>query len=147
MAYQESHFDPEATSFTGVEGIMQLTQDTAADMGIEDRRSVERSIMGGARYLRELYDKFDEVTNPDRLYLALASYNVGRGHVIDAQKIAAEIGLDYNSWAAIEEVLPLLSYRKYYRKTTYGYCRGSEPVGYVNRIRTYYDVLVREAIS
>ncbi len=147
MVYQESHFDPEATSFTGVEGMMQLTQDTAADMGIEDRRSVERSIMGGARYLKELYDKFDEARNPDRLYLALASYNVGRGHVIDAQKIAAEKGLDYNSWSAMEEVLPLLSYRKYYRKTTYGYCRGSEPVKYVNRIRTYYDVLVREAIS
>jgi membrane-bound lytic murein transglycosylase F len=147
MVYQESHLDPEATSFTGVEGMMQLTQDTAADMGIEDRRIVERSIMGGARYLRELYDKFDEVRNPDRLYLALASYNVGRGHVIDAQKIAAEKGLDYNSWSAMEEVLPLLSYRKYYRKTAYGYCRGSEPVKYVNRIRTYYDVLVREAIS
>jgi membrane-bound lytic murein transglycosylase F len=147
MAYQESHLDPEATSFTGVEGMMQLTQDTAADMGIEDRRSVERSIMGGARYLRELYDKFDEARNPDRLYLALASYNVGRGHVIDAQKIAAEKGLDYNSWSAMEEVLPLLSFRKYYRKTAYGYCRGSEPVEYVNRIRTYYDVLVREAIS
>jgi membrane-bound lytic murein transglycosylase F len=147
MVYQESHFDPEATSFTGVEGMMQLTEDTAADMGVQNRRSVERSIMGGARYLRELYDKFDEATSPDRLYLALASYNVGRGHVIDAQKIAAEKGLDYNSWSVMEEVLPLLSYRKYYRKTAYGYCRGSEPVKYVNRIRTYYDVLVREAVS
>jgi membrane-bound lytic murein transglycosylase F len=146
MVYQESHFDPGATSFTGVEGMMQLTQDTATDMGVQNRRSVERSIMGGVRYLKELYDKFDEAKGPDRLYLALASYNVGKGHVIDAQKIAAEKGLDYNSWSVIEEVLPLLSYRKYYRKTTYGYCRGSEPVKYVNRIRTYYDVLVKEAV-
>jgi membrane-bound lytic murein transglycosylase F len=146
MVYQESHFDPKATSFTGVEGIMQLTQDTAADMGIRDRKSVEKSIMAGARYLRQLYNQFDEAGNPDRLYLALASYNVGRGHVTDAQKIAAERGLDSNSWAVLEEVLPLLSYRKYYKKTTYGYCRGTEPVNYVNRIRTYYDILVREAI-
>jgi membrane-bound lytic murein transglycosylase F len=146
MIYQESHFDPEATSFTGVEGIMQLTLDTAGDMGIKDRKNVHKSIMGGARYLRELYNKFDGVRDPDRLYLALASYNVGRGHVMDAQKLASERGLDPSSWMVLEQVLPLLSYRKHYRKTTYGYCRGSEPVKYVNRIRTYYDILVREAI-
>jgi membrane-bound lytic murein transglycosylase F len=146
MVYQESHFDPEAISFTGVEGIMQLTQDTAADMGVMDRKSVEKSIMAGARYLRQLYNQFDEVGNPDRLYLALASYNVGRGHVTDAQKIASEKGLDSNSWAILEQVLPLLSYREYYKKTTYGYCRGTEPVNYVNRIRTYYDILVRGAM-
>jgi membrane-bound lytic murein transglycosylase F len=147
MVYQESHFDPEATSFTGVEGIMQLTQETAADMGLRNRKSVEKSIMAGARYLRQLYNKFDGAGSPDRLYFALASYNVGRGHVTDAQKIAAEKGLDPNSWAVLEEVLPLLSYRKYYKKTAYGYCRGTEPVNYVNRIRTYYDILVRGAIG
>jgi membrane-bound lytic murein transglycosylase F len=147
MVYQESHFDPEATSFTGVEGIMQLTLETASDMGVRNRKNVEKSIMAGARYLRQLYDKFDGVGSPDRLYLALASYNVGRGHVTDAQKIAAERGLDPNSWAALEEVLPLLSYRKYYKKTAYGYCRGAEPVNYVNRIRTYYDIMVRGAIG
>jgi membrane-bound lytic murein transglycosylase F len=146
MVYQESHFNPEATSFTGVEGIMQLTLDTAADMGVRNRKSVGKSIMAGAKYLRQLYNQFDDVGSPDRLYLALASYNVGRGHVIDAQKIAVEKGLDPDSWAVLEEVLPLLSYHKYYKKTTSGYCRGTEPVNYVSRIRTYYDILVREAI-
>jgi len=147
VVYQESHFDPEATSYTGVEGIMQLTQDTAELMGIDDHRDPEQSIMGGVKYLRKLYKDFREAKDPDRLYLALASYNVGKGHVLDAQKIAAEKGLDPNSWSSLEQVLPLLRYRKYYKKTEHGYCRGTEPVRFVNRIRTYYDILRREAIS
>ncbi|MCD4716461.1 MAG: lytic transglycosylase F, partial [Desulfobacterales bacterium] len=84
---------------------------------------------------------------PDRLLIALASYNVGRGHVLDAQAIAKERNLNPNSWAALEEILPLLRYPKYYKKTKYGYCRGTEPVRYINRILTYYDILKREGIS
>jgi membrane-bound lytic murein transglycosylase F len=147
MVYQESHFDPKATSCTGVEGIMQLTQDTAEHMGIDDHRDPEQSIMGGVKYLRKLYKDFREAKDPDRIYLALASYNVGKGHVLDAQKIAAEKGLEPNSWSSLEQVLPLLRYRKYYKNTNHGYCRGTEPVRFVNRIRTYYDILRREAVS
>jgi membrane-bound lytic murein transglycosylase F len=79
--------------------------------------------------------------------MALASYNVGRGHVLDAQKIAGSLGLDPKSWTAVRRVLPLLRYPKYYRPTQYGYCRGTEPVRYVKRVLTYYDILKREAIS
>jgi membrane-bound lytic murein transglycosylase F len=147
VIYQESHFDPEATSYTGVEGIMQLTRDTAEHLGVEDHRDPEQSIMGGVKYLRKLYKSFNDAKDPDRTYLALASYNVGRGHVTDAQKIAEEKGLDPNSWSSLEQVLPLLRYRKYYKTTKHGYCRGTEPVRFVNRIRTYYDILRREAVS
>jgi len=147
VIYQESHFDPEATSYTGVEGIMQLTQDTAEHLGVDDHRDPEQSIMGGVKYLRKLYKGFHDAKDPDRIYLALAGYNVGRGHVLDAQKIAEEKGLDPNSWSSLEQVLPLLRYRKYYKNTKHGYCRGTEPVRFVNRIRTYYDILRREAVS
>jgi len=147
VIYQESHFDPEATSYTGVEGIMQLTQDTAEHLGVEDHRDPEQSIMGGVKYLRRLYKSFNDAKDPDRTYIALASYNVGRGHVRDAQKIAEEKGLDPNSWSSLEQVLPLLRYRKYYKTTQHGYCRGTEPVRFVNRVRTYYDILRREAVS
>ena len=145
--YQESHLDPKARSFTGVEGIMQLTRNTARDMGIKDRNDPEQSIMGGVRYLSYLYEKYNEAMDPDRLLIALASYNVGRGHVLDAQGLAKGRGLNPNSWAALEEILPLLRYPKHYKKTKYGYCRGTEPVRYVNRILTYYDILKREGIS
>jgi len=145
--YQESHFDPKARSFTGVEGIMQLTRNTAREMGIKDRNDPKQSIMGGVKYLNKLYSKYEGAMDPDRLLIALASYNVGRGHVLDAQAIAKERNLNPNSWAALEEILPLLRYPKYYKKTKYGYCRGTEPVRYINRILTYYDILKREGIS
>ena len=145
--YQESHFNPRAKSFTGVRGMMQLTLDTAKDMGIENRLDPEQSITGGVKYLKRLYERYDDVKDPDRVLIALASYNVGHGHIVDAQKIAKEKNLDPHSWNSLQEILPLLRYRKYYKKTKNGYCRGTEPVRYVNRIMNYYEILKREAIS
>jgi membrane-bound lytic murein transglycosylase F len=147
MVYQESHFNPRARSFTGVRGMMQLTLDTAKDMGIENRLDPKQSITGGVKYLKRLYERHDDAKDPDRVLITLASYNVGRGHIVDAQKIAKENNLDPNSWHSLQEILPLLRYRKYYKKTKNGYCRGTEPVRYVNRIMTYYEILKREAIS
>jgi membrane-bound lytic murein transglycosylase F len=147
VIYQESHFDPKAKSYTGVEGLMQLTQDTASELGVEDRRDPEQSIMGGVKYIEKLYRKYDDARERDRLRITLASYNVGRGHILDAQKIAEESGFNPNSWSALEQILPRLRYPKYYNKTRYGYCRGTEPVRYVKRIWTYYDILKNEAIT
>jgi membrane-bound lytic murein transglycosylase F len=145
--YQESHFNPRAVSYTGVRGMMQLTLKTASDMGITNRLDPTQSIMGGVKYLRRLYDRYKDVKEPDRLLIALASYNVGHGHILDAQEIARQRDLDPHSWSSLEQILPLLRYPKYYKKTKNGYCRGTEAVRYVNRILTYYDILKREAIS
>jgi len=147
MIYQESHFNPNATSYTGVRGLMQMTLDTAREMGIESRLDPEQSILGGVKYLKKSYDKFGNVGKPDRLYLALASYNVGYQHVQDAQIIAKQKGHDPHSWAVLRKILPLLSHRKYYKKTRSGYCRGREAVRYVDKIVTYYDILKRDAIG
>ena len=145
--YQESHFNPRAVSYTGVRGMMQLTLATANDMGITNRLDPTQSIMGGVKYLRKLYDRYNGVKEPDRVLIALASYNVGHGHILDAQEIARQRNLNPNSWSSLEQILPLLRYPKYYRRTKNGYCRGTEAVRYVNRILTYYDILKREAIS
>jgi membrane-bound lytic murein transglycosylase F len=147
MVYQESHFNPGAKSFTGVRGMMQLTLDTAKDMGIENRLDPKQSISGGVKYLKSLYERYDDAKDPDRVRITLASYNVGHGHILDAQEIAKEKNLNPNSWNSLQEILPLLRYRKYYGKTKNGYCRGTESVRYVNRIMTYYEILKREAIS
>jgi len=147
MVYQESHFNPRARSFTGVRGMMQLTLDTAKDMGIENRLDPKQSIIGGVKYLKSFIRGMMMAKDPDRVLITLASYNVGYGHILDAQKIAKENNLDPNSWVSLQEILPLLRYRKYYKKTKNGYCRGTEPVRYVNRIMTYYEILKREAIS
>ena len=87
-------------------------------------------------------EKFREMdNNHQRLLFALASYNVGYGHIRDAQKIAEAQGLDKNKWTSLKQTLPLLAKRKYYKKTKYGYARGREPVKYIENILIYYDIL------
>jgi membrane-bound lytic murein transglycosylase F len=93
-----------------------------------------------------LHDRFENAQEPDRTYIALASYNVGYGHIRDAQKLAEERDLNPDSWSALQEVLPMLRNPEIYQKTEHGYCRGTEPVKYVERIRTYYDILKRAAL-
>lgn len=146
QVYQESHFNPKARSHTGVKGLMQVTLATAKEMGIDNRLDPQQSLKAGIRYLNKLYERFDEMKDRDqRLLFAMASYNIGYGHIRDAQKLAVEEGLDPRRWSSMEKVLPYLMQRKYYKKTTYGYARGREAMTYVERIRTYYDILKQKA--
>jgi len=144
QAYQESHWNRNARSPTGVRGIMMLTLITANEVGIKSRLDPQQSIMGGAEYLANLRSRLpDEITEPDRTWIALAAYNVGMGHIYDARKLAHEQGKDPDLWHDFREVLPLLSQKKYYKDLRYGYARGSEPVRYVRRIRNYHDMLLQ----
>ena len=145
QGYQESHWNPKAKSPTGVRGIMMLTQNTAKAMGVDNRLDPKQSIFGGAKYLARMKKRFkDEVTEPDRTLLALAAYNVGRGHMHDAQVLARQKDLSPYHWRDIKQVLPLLADKRYYPKLKYGYARGTEPVRYVQRIREYRHVLEGE---
>ncbi len=143
IGYQESHWNPKAVSPTGVKGIMMLTQATAKQLGIKDRQDPEQSILGGSRYLRLMEKKIPErIQEPDRLWLALAGYNVGFAHLEDARILTQRSGGDPDKWADIKQYLPLLSQEKYYSTLKHGYARGREPVTYVDNIRSYYDLLV-----
>ncbi|MCL5426261.1 MAG: membrane-bound lytic murein transglycosylase MltF [Gammaproteobacteria bacterium] len=142
VGYQESHWDPEAVSPTGVRGLMMLTHPTASEMGISDRRDPAQSIDGGARYLRSIKDRLPEnITGDDRLYMAMAAYNVGLGHLYDARNIVEMRGGDPNSWEDVRAALPLLQQREWHSQTRYGYARGGEPVIYVRNIRRYYEMI------
>ncbi len=142
LAYQESHWNPKAKSFTGVRGLMMLTRKTARDMGVRNRLDPAQSIIGGTRYLATLHGRVgDEVPEPDRMFMALAAYNVGWGHLEDARNLAARFGKDPNSWPDVRSTLPLLRLKKYYNQLPHGYARGAEPVQYVDRIRTYHRIL------
>lgn len=142
MGYQESHWDPNAISPTGVRGIMMLTLKTAKDLNITNRVDPEKSISGGAEYFKQTKDRIDEsIPEPDRTLLAIAAYNVGYGHVQDARELTRKLNKDPDRWADVKEVLPLLAKRKWYKQTRYGYARGWEPVEYVENIRSYYDIL------
>lgn len=147
VAYQESHWDPEAQSPTGVRGLMMLTLQTAAHVGIEDREDPAQAIEGGARYLADLLKRVPEaVTGRDRLWFALAAYNVGMGHMYDARRLARKLKKNPDSWLELSEVLPLLSRKKYYtmKGIKHGYARGGEPVRYVKRVRQYMEILDRK---
>jgi membrane-bound lytic murein transglycosylase F len=142
-SYQESHWNPRAISPTGVRGMMMLTKVTAKQMKIKDRLSVAQSIRGGSKYLNMLVKKIpDSVPEHERMWFALASYNIGFGHVMDARKLARKLGYNPNAWRDLKKVLPLLHEKRYFRKTKYGYARGKEAVHYVDNIRRYYDTLV-----
>ena len=143
QSYQESHWNPKARSFTGVRGMMMLTLETAKAMGLENRLAAKDSIFAGTRYLSRLHAQVGEdVPEPDRTLMALAAYNVGFGHLQDARTLARRLGKPENSWHGVRSVLPLLQLKKYYRTLPHGYARGREAVQYVDRIRTYHQVLI-----
>lgn len=144
IGYQESFWDPRAQSPTGVRGIMMLTEETAKQMGIADLLDAEQSIDGGARYLRHLIDRVPErITGTDRLWLALAAYNIGLYHLEDARILTQKQGGDPDRWNDVKQRLPLLADPAWAAKTKYGKARGLEPVVFVSHVRTYYDVLVK----
>lgn len=143
MAYQESHWNPEAVSSTGVKGLMMLTRSTAKQLGVTDREDPEQSIFAGAAYLASLYSRLPErIKDPDRTWFALAAYNTGLGHLEDARVITQSIGKNPDSWSDVRESLPLLSKKKWYSKTKHGYARGSEPVRYVQNTRRYLNIIL-----
>lgn len=142
MGYQESHWDPDAVSPTGVRGIMMLTLKTAKDMGIKNRLDPKSSIFGGAKYFKLTLGRINkDITEPDNVWMAMASYNVGFYHVEDARIITRKLKKNPNLWIDVRESLPLLAKRKWYKQTRFGYARGWEPVRYVENIRSYYDIL------
>lgn len=143
VGYQESHWNSRAVSPTGVRGIMMLTRATAADMGYENRIKPRNSILGGGRYLAQLKKRLPErIQDPDRTWFALAAYNIGMGHLHDARIITQKRGGNPDKWIDVKENLPLLMQKRWYKKTKYGYARGTEALRYVENIRSYYDILV-----
>jgi len=142
QAYQESRWDRDAISPTGVRGLMMLTRNTASSLGIKNRLDPNKSIEGGARYFAYLKKQVsDDIPKPDRIWIALAAYNVGMGHIKDAQGLAEEMNKNPIKWNDLKTVLPLLAKKQYYQSLKYGYARGWEPVQYVKRIRAYHALL------
>lgn len=142
MGYQESKWDPHAVSYTGVRGLMQLTQDTADMMDAENRHDPRASIFGGARYLARMMETIPkDVPEPDRTWFAVASYNVGYGHLEDARILTQGHGRNPDRWEDVREFLPLLSQERWYTRTKRGYARGWEPVRYVENVQAYLNML------
>lgn len=144
IGYQESHWDANATSPTGVRGLMMLTEETANRLQIKDRLDARESIVGGARYLALLKEAMPpRLVEPDRTFMALAAYNIGLGHLEDARVLAARAKLDADKWQDVRQVLPRLADPEHYLSTKHGYARGHEAQQLVDNVRNYHDILAR----
>ena len=146
VGYQESHWDPGAISPKGAQGIMMLTLETAQLMGLVDPLNAEQSIVAGSRYLwrmkRRISKLSPSIQDPDLTWMALAAYNMGYGHLLDARKLTSLRGGNPNRWADVKFTLPLLMEKRWHSRARWGYARGGETNVYVRNIRNYYDILV-----
>jgi membrane-bound lytic murein transglycosylase F len=144
QAYQESRFDPAATSWAGAMGLLQLMPATARDLGVADAYDAEENALAAVRYLRWLEEEYwnDEIADVhERLKFVLASYNAGAGHVMDARRLAEAEGGDPDLWEDVAYWLLQKSRVDVYNRpeVRHGFCRGLEPVQYVARILDRFD--------
>ena len=142
--YQESKFDPQATSWVGARGLMQIMPVTGRELGFTDLHDPEENIHAGVKYLSQLANRFDpQIPIEERMRFALAAYNVGYGHVLDARRLARENGWNPDRWFGhVEQAMRLLAKPAYYKRARYGFCRCGQPVHYVGNIQNRYDAYV-----
>ena len=142
--YQESKFDPQATSWVGARGLMQIMPVTGRELGFTDLHDPEKNIHAGVKYLSQLVNRFDpKIPVDERMRFALAAYNVGYGHVLDARRLAGEKGWNPDKWFGhVEQAMRLLAKPVYHKRARYGFCRCGQPVHYVGNIQNMYDAYV-----
>ncbi|RYG85473.1 membrane-bound lytic murein transglycosylase MltF, partial [bacterium] len=142
LAYVESKWQAQAVSGDGARGIMMLTADTAASLGVTDRDDPQQSILAGARYFVQVRDKIPpRIAEPDRTWFALAAYNVGYGHLEDARVLAQARGRQPDRWSDVSDVLPLLTQEEFFATAKHGYARGWEPAQMVERVQGFLKLL------
>ena len=150
LIVQESGFNEYAESPAGAKGLTQLMPETAKELGVTDPYEARASIAGATRYFRRLYDLYPESSHPNRVRLALASYNGGRGHIQDAQKIAVHHRCTPHEWDAVRRKMGLLTEKDQTLHAEiweagvppHGYFRGyPETRQYVDRVMRYYERL------
>lgn len=150
LIVQESGFNVNAKSHAGAMGLMQLMPETAKELGVTDPYNAIESITGATRYFRSLYDLYPESSQPNRVRIALASYNGGRGHIKDAQRIAKHHYDDPNQWECLRKNIVLLTENDKALHSNvwesgvppHGYFQGyRETLAYVDRVMKYYSRL------
>ena len=141
LSFQESRFDPEAASWAGAVGLMQV-KPAVVGIGEDSLKIAEVNVPAGAAHLRSLFDVYDFLPGPQQLRFALAAYNCGQGHLDDARMLAIRRGKDPNVWeGSVRESLMLLRDPQYHRQARYGYVRAGQTVTYVREILQRYDLL------
>jgi membrane-bound lytic murein transglycosylase F len=145
VIFEESRFDPSSRSDKGAVGLMQVRPIAAEAVGAERFHAPDDNVKTGVRYLRQLDEMFHDARAADRLGLVLADYNVGPGHVRDAQSLARRFGYDPNRWEdGIDLMLPLLEEPAIYEELPNGFAHGGGTVAYVQRVLKRFQRYKRE---
>lgn len=143
QAFQESRFKPNARSWAGATGLLQLMPRTAREYGVHDALNPEENVQGAVRFLKWLTGRWSaRIPNEaERLKFILASYNTGAGHVEDAQRLTEKYGGDPLRWDDVSYWLLQKSTQQYSADPVvkFGFCRGMEPVSYVSLILERFD--------
>jgi len=144
QCYQESTFDPQAHSWAGACGLMQIMPGTADHLGLprDKMYDPESNIAAAAKYIAELERMFRDVGDRrERTNFVLASYNGGAFHIRDAMALTEKHGGNKYRWTDVSRYVLLLQDAQYYRDPVvkHGYMRGSETVDYVARINQRFN--------
>jgi membrane-bound lytic murein transglycosylase F len=143
VVYHESRFNAKAESWAGAYGLMQIMPSTARSLGVEDFKKPKQNIKAGVLLLNWLDEQLAESVpdSTERIKFVLASYNVGLGHVKDAQRLARKYDKNSRVWEDNTGFyLRNKSSEKYYKDPVvrWGYCRGDEAYHYVSKVLNNY---------
>jgi membrane-bound lytic murein transglycosylase F len=142
LGYVESKWQTLAASADGAQGVMMLTSETAASLGVTNRSDARQNILAGARYFVHVREQIPErIQEPDRTWFTLAAYNMGYGHLEDARKLTQSKGKNPDVWADVRKTLPLLAMDEYYVDLKHGFARGWEPVQMVDKVQLFLKLL------
>ena len=140
ISYQESKWNNNAISPTGVKGLMMLTKNTADMLGV-NRLIPDESIIGASRYLKKLSEKYTEYNEDTKLSMTLGAYNLGPGHIDDIIKLSILDNKSLEDWDTLKKYLLKLNKKQFYKQMKYGYARGWEAVQYIENVKQYYDII------
>jgi membrane-bound lytic murein transglycosylase F len=139
LMYEESRFDPDAVGPGGSAGLFQFMPATWRELGVEDPHHPGEAIEAAAGYLRSLMGQFADLDLPDRVAMAIASYNVGPRHVFDARSLAVEMGFDPDRWKGnVETAMFILDDPEVARNFPAGVCSCRRGAAYTRRILRRY---------
>jgi len=140
ISYQESKWNNDAISPTGVRGLMMLTKNTADMLGV-NRLIPDESIIGASKYLNRLGEKYTEFNEDTKLSMTLGAYNLGPGHIGDIIKLSILDKKSLDDWNTLKEYLLKLNKKEFYKQMKHGYARGWEAVQYIENVKQYYDII------
>lgn len=142
IMFQESKFQPGLVGLGGSYGLMQLMPATMENFGIDENSSEEEHIAVGAKYIYMISKSFDNITDiKEKFHFIAASYNAGRGHILDAQRLCEKYQENSTQWACVSKYLILKSKKEYANDPVVksGFFPGKHAVKYAKEVMTRYE--------